>query len=99
MYLLEQLQIHSVKIRSTDVLRLNTAGIEVDAFAVGQRSQLLADPCVISHHACADAFHLCAFTLFLGHFPILNFLLAATCRFLDEVHVLLTHFHDGGGAG
>jgi len=34
--------------------------------------------------------------LFLGQFSILNFLLAAACRFLDKVHVLLAQFHDLG---
>ena len=93
---LKQLQIGPVEVRGSDVLRPNTAGVELDAFSGGQFRQLLVRPGVVGYHACADPFHIRAFSLFLGQFSILNFLLAAACRFLDKVHVLLAQFHDLG---
>jgi hypothetical protein len=50
---------------------------------------------VVGNHACGDAFHIRAFCLFLGYLTVLNFLRSAACCFLNEVDVLLTHFHNG----
>ena len=96
MDLLEQLQIGSVEVCAAEVLRSNTAGVERDTLAVGQRSQLLIKPGMVGHHARGNTFHVGAFRLFLGHFPVFDFLRSAACCFLDKIHILLTHFHDGG---
>src|SRR5206468_12999302 len=61
----KQRQIRSVEIRGAEVLCPYAAGIERDAFAVGQSSKLLIDSCMVGHHACADVSHLRAFSLFL----------------------------------
>src|SRR5215813_10485001 len=54
---------------------------------------------MVGHYSSSHAFNLGALCLLLGHLPIRHFLCAAACCFLDEVHVLLAHFHHLGGAG
>src|ERR1700746_1631513 len=93
---LKQFQILPVKVRGPDVLGLNAPGVERDAFPVSQFSQFLVRFSLVGYHACADPFYIRAFSLFLGHFPILNFLLATARRFLDKAHILLTHFYVTG---
>src|SRR6266576_1513466 len=96
---LKQFQILPVEVRGSDVLGPNTTAVELDAFSAGQFRQFLVRFGVVCYHACADPFYIRAFSLFLGHFPILNFLLAAASRFLDKARVLLAQFHGRGAGG
>src|SRR5438876_3769634 len=78
---LKQFQILPVEVRGSDVLGPNTPDVELDAFSVGQVRQLLVRLGVVGYHACADPFYIRAFSLFLGHFPLLSFLLPPPCPF------------------